>query len=192
MYKYEDCRLIDVAFLGMNLKPPAKTSHFRGMEYLFYNDEKVAYANAAKNCSLRNATLLIIKDNATQQHIVNNLPKEENCKKSFYYIGLFRGPDRWFWPDNSTFYRNKSFQRWRNYASDNLCYNEPNGYRGCSSQNGPANATQILACANFKRGNLGDWFDKNQIDSKWYYICQRPYAKGKKKYCKHVLLQSDF
>ena len=111
------------------------------------------------------------------------MPKYTNCSENdprfvpCYYMGLFRGPNRWFWPDNSSFFLNStsSYQRWRTQNTENRCDNEPNGYlpEQCNAQKGDANATQILACTNFTNGNIGDWFDKNQYTSDWFYICQR-------------------
>ena len=94
-------------------------------------------------------------------------------------MGLFLRPNNvWEWPDG-TYLNQSSFRNWRRLNPDNptSCDNEPNGYRGCSSQI-IANATQISGCHNVSREPLGTWFDKDQTKSKWFYICQRIFRES--------------
>ena len=161
--------------------PPGRVSRLGNTEYLYFTHERVRYDVAVRRCFEGNATLLIIKHNETQQHIMKHMPQELNCVRSFFYMGLFRQSDGWFWPDNTPFFPNNSFQHWRRSDDADDCRNEPNGYRGCMSQPGLANATQIQGCrgrlATRLSGNLGDWYDKNQFTSEWFYICQRQFCK---------------
>jgi len=154
---------------------PTKCSRFRSLEYLYFAKNRVLYKDAEYGCKIWSASLVKIPDNETQQHLVYHLPLDQDCDRTFYYIGLFlRDDSQWFWPDNSSL-KFTGYTNWRiNDTTDSSsCHNEPNGYRGCNVQPNLANATQISGC-NSSRVPLGTWFDKNQETSRWYYICQRP------------------
>ena len=138
------------------------------MEYFYFSLQRVSYEEAKSNCTLRNATLLIISDNETQQHITQHLPNSSTCTRAYFYMGLFLRTDGWHWIDGTPL----NFTNWkiRDPQNSASCSNEPNGFRGCHAQRS-ANATQIGGCG----ADKGFWFDRNQQTSRWFYICQRHY-----------------
>ena len=155
-----------------------KVSRYGGFQYLYFDKENVTYWQAKANCEKIGATLLIIKDNDTQQHIQDNMPINKNCGRSFYYMGLFLNGSDWMWPDGS-YLNNQSFTRWRIREPNNIssCLNEPNGHRGCDAQP-QANASQISSCPKNTNANIGDWFDKLETKSMWHHICQKEYVSN--------------
>ena len=158
-------------------KSPAKCSRLENLEYMYFTHEKVNYFHARNHCRDLNADLVIIRNKAIQDHIVENMPMKLSCsKKVFYYIGLYRDSSGQFvWNDGSSL----NYSNWRTLNDSKPCNDEPNGYKNCTSQPGDANATQISGCKT-ERFNVGDWFDKDQTKSMWYYICQREYQKEEK------------
>ena len=162
-------------FSGRNGKP--QISRYRLKEYLYFTNEKLDLFSAYCRCLGWGAQLLTIRDNSEQQHINQNMPKlPSDCNappnKAFFYMGLYLYQGVWTWPDNTTL---GSFRNWK--QKKGRCNIEPNGYQNCftNEEDNFQNSTQIFAC-NTDHGERGKWFDKHESQSRWYYICERPYT----------------
>ena len=102
------------------------------------------------------------------------MPKLECVRgQGFYIMGLYLSQGYWVWPDNESL---GNYTNWKT-EKGSVCKLEPNGHKGMcfhTNEERRQNSTQINGCGD---GTFfGKWFDKHELTSNWYYICERPYV----------------
>ena len=179
--------------------PPKKTSVSGSREYAYFSEMRGNFHIADCVCASWNGFLAMIKDNETQKHLEDHLPKSLN--RSFFYIGLSQtrifGNEtqrpkniskqeidacrenkvdyvlrnhKWVWPDGSSL-KNRSFENW-NKRKD-ICYSQPNGNVCCNGR--VTDRRPVVQISNKVGETFGKWFSKPYVSS-WYVICERSYT----------------
>lgn len=167
---------------------PGNTSVHNGTEYAYFNKTNVTFDEAVNLCQLWGGDLALIKDNATQRHLVESMPKRD-CRTD-YFIGLthlkinascsenstlnFTENPVWTWKDG-TLLNETGFSNWQTTPNGTFSKQEPNGCRLQEDGKTLNKYSPYVQISGNPSAYLGKWFDRHQ-GSSWFVICEKNYT----------------